>query len=121
MKPMGLAGVILLAACTGSSLAPETPARLIEADAASRAELQAVVAAAMGQATVQLADDALIDDGILLIERTPRTDHLGHRLPGRDLGAPRRFQLFRAGSDCILIEGGSDRRWVLEQARCAPL
>ncbi len=121
MKAIWLVGVILLAGCLKSAVEAETPARLINVDAASRAELKAVVAAAIGQATVRLADDALIEDGVMLIERTPRTDNLGHRLPGRDLGAPRRFQLFRAGTDCILIEADSDRRWVLEQARCVAL
>lgn len=118
---MWLGGLILLAGCMQPGALPETPARLVEPDAASRAELQAVVAAAIGQATVQLADDALTGDGVLLIERTPRADDLGRRLPGRDFGAPRRFQLLRAGADCILAEADSDRRWVLEQARCVAL
>lgn len=118
---MWLGGLILLAGCIQPAAVPETPASLIDPDAASRAELQAVVAAAIGQTSVQLADDALTGDGVLLIERTPRTDDLGRRQPGRDFGAPRRFQLFRAGTDCILIEADTDRRWVLEQARCVAL
>ena len=121
MRPFCLGGAILLAGCIQPTVAPDEPARLIEPDAASRAELQVVVAAAIGQTTVQLADDALSEDGVLLLERMPHTDNLGHRMPGRDLGAPKRFQLFRAGSDCILTETGSDRRWVLEQARCVAL
>lgn len=121
MKPMGLVGVILLAGCVHAAAKPAVPAKMIDPDAGSRAELHDVVAAAIGQAAVQLAHDALTEDSVLLIERTPRTDGLGHRLPGRDLGAPRRFQLLRTGSDCILTEADSDRRWLLTQARCVPL
>ena len=111
------------------------PARLVAPSDAARAELRAVVASALGQADVRLAEDALQHDGVLLLERTPRTDPMGHRMPGRDLGAPSRFQLFIADDRClllqaagvllqaagVLLQAAGDRSWTLEQARCVPL
>ncbi len=112
---------LLLAGCVQSAPAEELPARLVAPDAAARAELRSVVAAAIGQADVALADDALMADGNLTLERTPRQDPLGHRLPGRDLGEPERFRLLHSGGECVLLHVTSERRWVLEQARCEPL
>lgn len=112
---------LLLAGCVQSTPEAEAPARLLDPDAAVHAELRSVVAAAIGQAEVALADDALTVDGLLTLERTPRQDPLGHRMPGRDFGEPERFQLLRAAGQCILLHVRSERRWVLEQARCEPL
>lgn len=116
---LGLAA--LMVACAGSSGERERPARLLPPSDAARAELRAVVAAAIGQADVRLAEDALQQDGVLLLERKPRSDPMGHRVPGRDLGAPSRFQLFIADDRCLLRHAESDRSWPLEQARCVGL
>lgn len=121
MKHLWLGLVMLILGCAGSTDDSEVPARLLPPSDAARAELRAVVASAIGQADVLLAEDVLQHDGVVLLERTPRTDPLGQRLPGRDLGAPTRFQLFMAGERCLLLQAAADRRWTLEQARCVPL
>ncbi len=115
------AAVLVLGGCAQPAPAEERPARLLNPDPAVREELRTIVAAALGQREVTLADDALTADGMLLLERTPRQDPLGHRVPGRELGAPDRFQLLRSGDDCVLLHAPSERRWVLVQARCEPL
>lgn len=79
-----------------------------------------MLTAATGQADVRLAEDALQQDGVLLLERRPRSDPMGHRVPGRDLGAPSRFQLFIVDGRCLLRQADVDRSWTLEQARCVP-
>lgn len=97
------------------------PARLVAPSDAGRAELRAVVATAIGQIDVRLAEDALQQDGMLLLERTPRSDPLGHRVPGRDPGAPSRFQLYVVGDRCLLRQTDVPRSWTLEHVRCVAL
>lgn len=116
-----LAAILVLSGCAQLMPPEERPARLLNPDAAAREELRTVVAGALGQRDVTLADDALTADGTLLLERTPRQDPLGHRVPGRELGAPDRFQLLRSGDDCVLLHPHSERRWVLASARCEAL
>lgn len=113
--------VVLLAGCAQSAPVADRPARLLDPDATVRSELRSVVAAALGRSDVLLADDALTTDDLLILERTPRQDPLGHRVPGRDLGAPEHFRLLRSSGQCVLLHVGSERRWVLEHARCEPL
>lgn len=121
MRYLLLGLTVLMAGCVGSSGGREMPARLLPPSEAARAELHAVVAAAIGQADVRLAEDVLQQDGVLLLERRPRTDPMGQRLPGRDLGSPSRFRLFIADDRCLLRQIDSDRSWHLEQARCVAL
>lgn len=98
---------------------PETPAVLIEPTPESRAELLHVVTAALHHSDVTLADDALTQSSLLLIERKPARDPTGRRLSGRDYDKPEQFQLVTDGRRCTLIHQGG-ARYELEHARCAP-
>jgi hypothetical protein len=112
--------ITLLVGCKNGTLQEEVPARLAEPSASARAELEAIVASAVGAHQLTLADHPFADSNVLIVETTPRRDPQGNRLPGRDLGRPERFQLLVSGEDCILLEERTGERWVLRKARCLP-
>ena len=112
---------VLLLACAQPEAAPERPARLLDPDEAVRSELRATVAAAIGQADLRLADDVLTDDDLLMLEAAVRAAHPELRLPPEAEPEAVHFRLLIQAGRCVLLHPDSDRRWVLEQARCAPL
>jgi hypothetical protein len=115
--------VILAAAalcgCQAIGADTERPARIVDADDASRAALQAAVNEALGR-EVRLANNALTDSSLLVIEISP-PQSLDKPLPtGRDMTKPLRFQLLKSGSDCVLVNMQDDSRQVLADTRCEP-
>ena len=88
---------------------------LVEPGAAARAELVSVVSTALNGRPVTLADDALTDVPLLILERPPRGV-----LDGRRMDRPERFHLVDAGGTCVLVHEASGRRFPLVEARCAP-
>ncbi|MEX1032345.1 MAG: hypothetical protein WDZ30_03205 [Cellvibrionaceae bacterium] len=96
----------------------EIAALITDPTPASRAELQNIVSTALHGAHVNLADDALTESSTLVIERQPRRDPLGNRLPGRTLETPERFHLLLSGGKCVLVHHNSEQRWELREASC---
>lgn len=110
---------LTLGACA-SLVQSSAPAVLLAPDAASRAELQRVIATALGRKMVTLAEDALTHESFLLIERTPRRDATGLRLNGRELDRPERFDLSIRQGRCVLTHQRTAVRHELRRVRCAP-
>jgi hypothetical protein len=96
----------------------DRPARIVNADADSRAALQAAVDEALGN-DVLLAEDALTDGSLLTIERWPAGTMENPVPQGRILEKPIQFRLVINGSDCILIDQRNESRHVLEDTECA--
>lgn len=111
----------LLLACAQPAAAPERPARLIEPDAEVRAELRATVAAAIGQRDVRLADDAFTATDLLVLEAAARAQRPELRLPPEAEPEAQHFRLLLQSDRCVLLHPASERRWVLERARCEAL
>ncbi len=107
---------MLLCACKTD----DRPARIIDPDSVSRAELHTVVAAALHGADVTLADDALTQSSLLIIEPTVYRDAQNNRVMGREVRAPVRFVLMKQGDRCVLESSGTHQRWVLSATRCEP-
>ncbi|MFL6577695.1 MAG: hypothetical protein ACJ8MR_13835 [Povalibacter sp.] len=112
-----------LCACTtpeslATPAANEQAARVLNPTAESRAELLEAVNSALSSSAVTVADDALTDSNILIIERTPARDASGVRLSGRDFDRPQHFELRLSGSQCVLIHQESQRRFPLKQVKC---
>ena len=98
----------LLSAC--ASFAQEDVAAVIDKPTAeSRAELTQAVRSALNGAPVKLADDALIKDSLLVIEK-PHT--------GRDLGKPEHFRLVKSGTQCVLVHERTGKRTALASTTC---
>lgn len=108
---------LLLSACA-TMAQEERPAVLVTSDAEVRTQIVLAVAAALGNANVTLAPDALTTQSVLAIERTPARDATGQRLSGRDYGRPEQFQLVKQGERCVLVHSGSQQRYELKGAQC---
>jgi hypothetical protein len=117
---LAVAALLALAACHARSGPRDVPAVITNPTAESRAELVRTVSAALNGAPVTLADDALVRDGTLIIERAHPRDAAGTPLSGRESGRPEHFRLVMNGSRCVLVHDRSGRRWTLESATCAP-
>lgn len=107
----------ILTGCQTVDTDLDRPARIVNADADSRAALQAAVNEALGT-EVLLAEDALTGTSLLTIERWP-TGTMDNPVPeGRRLDKPIQFRLVINDSDCVLIDQRSESRHVLENTDC---
>ena len=114
---LGASLCLMLTACQTVNADYDQPARIVNPDADSRAALQAAVNEAIGR-EVMLADDALTDSSMLVIERwMPGT--LEDPAPqGWILEKPVQFQLVRNGEDCFLLRKSDGARYVLSNTDC---
>ena len=116
-----LAALLSAGACRTAQARPDVPAVISEPTSQTRAELVEAVSAALGGATVTLADDALTRDNTLVVERKRHLDPSGLPVNGRDLGRPETFRLVKNGADCVLLHENSGRRFPLSQTACAAI
>lgn len=111
---------VVTTGCTALAAA-EQPALLNNPSASDLAELQRVVSAALHGAPVRLAEDALTRDSELTIDRVEPRTPAGTPLDGRQIGHPEHFRLVKRGSQCVLIQAGSGKHWLLHTVTCTPL
>lgn len=109
---------ILVCACKSLPAKGEQPAVLVNPTAESRAELQLAVSKMLAGADVLLADDALMETSVLLVERQRIRSLENPPLSGRDLGHPERFQLFTTGTACVLVHESDHARYELAEVQC---
>ena len=110
----------LLAACTSSFAQPEVAAVIDKPTSESRAELAQAVSSALNGAPVTLADDALTQDSLLIIEKAHPRDANGVPLSGRDLDKPENFRLVKMGKHCALVHERTGKRTTLASTTCLP-
>jgi hypothetical protein len=103
-------------ACTTPRLS-DRPAVLSGPDAASRAEVERVAAAAAGVATVTLGEDALVSSSVLVLERN-LPGSAGRAATGRTLESPVVLDLVLRDTRCMLVRRGDGRAFELRVARC---
>ncbi len=94
-------------------------ARIIDPDDASRAALQRVVNGAL-HSNVTLADDALTQSSVLIIERSPPRSIQGLPAQGRNMDVPIQFRLVINRDECVLIDQRDRSRYTLQNTRCKP-
>lgn len=118
----GVAAVLMtmsLAACATPAAQPERPAVIVN-PTESRSELLDVLRQALNGRPLTIADDALTQDSLLIIERARPSDS-GRLLDGRELEMPERFRLVTHAATCTLIHERTGRSWMLKTARCKPI
>ncbi len=120
MRPVDIVGSLAAALLLCACKTDDRPARIIDPDSASRAELRSVVGAALHGADIALADDALTHSNLLIIEPTIYRDAQNNRIMGREVRAPIQFVLLKNGDQCVLESSATHQRWVLSATRCAP-
>ncbi|MGH7130068.1 MAG: hypothetical protein ACREIV_15965, partial [Planctomycetaceae bacterium] len=102
------------------ALEGDRPALLVNPDAATRAAVERVVSDMLFGADVTLADDALTETSVLIIERKRIQSLDSPPLSGRDLGAPERFRLYTTGTQCVLVHESDHARYELLDVECVP-
>jgi hypothetical protein len=92
-------------------------ARIVNADDNSRAALQRAVNDALNT-NVTLADSALTESSLLIIERSPPRSMQNLPTQGRNMDVPIQFRLVINRDDCILIDQRDRSRYLLEDTTC---
>ena len=105
--------------CQTMSAAADVPALITAPDDASRAALRHTISGIFGQ-DVPLADDALTNSSVLLIERNLRGRLDAPPAAGRVLEEPIRFRLVKSGDECVLVDLRDESRHSLIDTNCAP-
>lgn len=111
--------VVTLIGCAARQLPDGEPAVIVNPDAKSRAELQAIVRTALHGAQVTLAADALTNSSLLAIEHNAPARMDAPPATGRVLGRGEEFLLLRDGTQCVLKQQSSGLRWLLFDTECA--
>ena len=108
---------MVLTGCQTVTPEAERPARMVDADDASRAALGRAVDTLMGT-HVTLAPNALIDSSYLTLETLPKPSMENPVPLGRDLSGPMRLRLLTDGTDCILLDTRTEARQRVDGIRC---
>jgi hypothetical protein len=112
----GLIAAGLLASCASpggprpDSLEGAVAAVIVGPTPQSRAALLQAVTDGLGVQPL-LADDALLRENVLIIER--------RHLDGREKSTPERFRLFKVADRCVLVHERTGQRSPLVETRCA--
>ncbi len=120
-RTFALVGSIVLCACQSqANPAADVSAVIVEPTAESRAELQRVVSGALHDVPVHLADDALTDSSLLVIERKQHRTLEGRIGGDRMTESPEQFRLVANDSRCVLIHSKTGERYQLIGTTCHP-
>jgi hypothetical protein len=111
----GVAGGLV--ACQTVAADADQSAIISTPNEASRAALQLAVNTALNT-DVTLADDALTDTDLLVIERTPPQSIAGSPAGGRTMDAPIQFRLVINGGECVLVDQRDGTRYPLANTGC---
>ena len=106
-----------LVACKNVVPDADQAALIVNPTDESRAALQQVVDAAL-HTSVALADDALTDTSLLVIERQVPRSIEGAPAEGRTMEMPFQFRLVTDGTNCVLIDKRDESRYVLANTEC---
>ncbi|WP_295761061.1 hypothetical protein [Undibacterium sp.] len=108
----------MLGACQAVAPAAGKAARLLVPDQVARQELQQVSANFLGLASVELAENTLIESSQFSYARTPRYDTSGQMLQGRVVEMPHIFKLQIRAQQCWLIYENKAQEVQLKQTKC---
>ena len=109
---------LALVGCKNVAPDADTWAIIVEPDEMSRTALQSAVNE-MFDTEVLLADDALTDTSLLIIERKIPRSIEGSPAQGRNMEMPFQLRLVTDGKDCILVDPRDGSRHILADTRCA--
>ena len=110
---------IIVAGCQTVGIGSGQPARIVDADDASRAALQEAVNTVFGT-NVTIANNALTNSSVLTIERGPRPSMENPTPIGRNMEKPVQLRLVIDEADCILVDPRNNARYTLANTSCEP-
>ena len=109
--------LIVIAGCQTVGIGSGEPARIVDADDASRAALQETVNVVFGT-DVTIADNALTNSSVLIIERGPQPSMENPTPIGRNMEMPVQLRLVIDETDCVLIDTRDGARYTLANTSC---
>jgi len=109
--------LIVIAGCQTVGIGSGEPARIINADDASRATLQETVNRVFGT-DVTIADNALTNSSVLIIERGPQPSMENPTPIGRNMEMPVQLRLVIDETDCVLVDTRDGARYTLASTTC---
>ena len=112
--------ILAMAGCKTTRAQEDIAAVIVDQTPQSHAELLQVLTDALNGAPVTIADDALTQNSLLIIERQAPRDLENRPLTGRDLGRPKQFRLVLSSGDCVLVDQSDGQRWALRDTSCVP-
>ena len=112
-----IACAMTLTACKNVAPDADQAAVIVDPDAASRAALQHTVNTAL-HTDVVLADDALTETSVLIVERKIPQSIEGSPAQGRNMEMPIQFRLVTDGTNCVLVDQRDASRHLLTNTRC---
>lgn len=107
-----------IAGCSAPQLNPDVPALRTSDSAASKTEIEQILATAMNGRSVTIAEDALMQRSTLILEQETQQRIGSPREPGRNYGRPDHFQLVLDGRRCFLVHEETGLRWMLKETTC---
>ena len=115
-------GVVVMSIAACKNVAPETDqeAVIVNPDAASRAALQASLSESL-HTDVALAEDAVTQTSVLIIEQKAPQSIEGSPAQGRNMQMPIQFRLVKNGAECVLVDQRDLSRSVLTDTECSAL
>lgn len=108
---------VVMVACKNVVPDEERSAVIVNPTDESRAALQQAVDAALNT-RVLLADDALTDTSLLVIDRQVPRSIEGAPAQGRTMEMPFQFRLVTDGTNCVLVDKRDGTRHVLANTEC---
>ena len=109
--------MLAIVACQTVDADRDRAARIVDPTDASRLALSKAVNAAL-KSDVTLADDALTESSVLVIERVMPRRIDGAPAQGRIMEPPIQFRLVKVGSNCVLVDQGNGLRYRLDDTDC---
>lgn len=111
----------VLTACQNADTVDAVPARIIDVNEITRAELRNAVAQLVSQQQVLIADDALTSTSVLILERQLIRDAQGNRIQGRELQPPEKIELQLSNGKCVLKHSSTGEIAELKKIKCIAL
>lgn len=108
---------VIIVGCQSIELGSGQPARIVNADEASRAAVQQAVNTVFGT-DVTIAPHALTNSSVLVIERGPQPSMENPNPIGRNMEKPVQLRLVIDETDCILIDTRNNARYSLPNTSC---
>lgn len=108
---------VVMVACKNVVPDEERSAVIVNPTDESRAALQQAVDAALNT-RVLLANDALTDTSLLVIDRQVPRSIEGSPAQGRTMEMPFQFRLVTDGTNCVLVDKRDGTRHVLANTEC---
>ena len=109
--------LIVMIGCQTVGIGIGQPARIIDADDASRTDLQEAINMAFGT-NVTIAAHAFTNSSVLMIERGPRPTMENPNPIGRNMEKPVQLRLVIDETDCVLIDTCNNAQYTLANTDC---